>query len=558
MAQQIEVPNFGVVEFPDDMTDAQITTAIKKNSLSYKAPTRAEKVTKGMRDPIDAGAQLLTNILPEPVVNAGNQLNNFIADKTGLLGRLPEGGVNQQITEQEQAYQAQRQAGGEEGFDGYRLLGNIASPANLAIASRLPVAPSLAKSAAAGAGINVLSQPVVGVGEGANFAEEKGKQALVGGIAGPVGDKIARGVSRIISPNASTNPALQTLRSEGVNPTIGQTLGGRFSQLEQKLASYPLVGDLIGKARGNANIQFERAAYNRALKPLGQTLPEGLSGRQALEFTETTLRDNYDNVLNSIGAVVPDKQFNSKVSSLSNLVNGMKVPADKKMEYQAVLDTLDSVKDANGVITSQGFKDLESELGKIASNLGGSKNIFDNRVGPAVKQVQQELRDMLQRQAGPLAKELQKTNQAYSQFKRIQRAASSVGAVDGNFTPSQLQSAVKALDRSKDKGAFARGSAQMQDLSDAGRSVLGDSLPNSGTADRLLLGGSGLAAMMEPNIGVPLLAGASLYTQPGQSLLNNLVTRRPGFAAPTAEFIRNNSNYILPGSGAVGMGLLNQ
>jgi hypothetical protein len=165
---------------------------------------------------------------------------------------------------------------------------------------------------------------------------------------------------------------------------------------------------------------------------------------------------------------------------------------------------------------------------------------------------------MLQRQAGPLAKDLQKTNQAYSQFKRIQRAASSVGAVDGNFTPSQLQSAVKALDRSKDKGAFARGSAQMQDLSDAGRSVLGDSLPNSGTADRLLLGGSGLAAMMEPNIGVPLLAGASLYTQPGQSLLNNLVTRRPGFAAPTAEFIRNNSNYILPGSGAVGMGLLNQ
>jgi hypothetical protein len=259
MAQQIEVPNFGVVEFPDDMTDAQITAAIKKNSLSYKAPTRAEKVTKGMRDPIDAGAQLLTNILPEPVVTAGNQLNNFIADKIGLLGRLPEGGVNQQITEQEQAYQAQRQAGGEEGFDGYRLLGNIASPANLAIASRLPVAPSLAKSAIAGGAVNALTQPVVGVDKDTSFvdfADQKAMQAAIGAVAGPVGDKIARGVSRIISPNASTNPALQTLRNEGVNPTIGQTLGGRFSQLEQKLASYPLVGDLIGKARGKAKIQF--------------------------------------------------------------------------------------------------------------------------------------------------------------------------------------------------------------------------------------------------------------------------------------------------------------
>jgi hypothetical protein len=558
MPQQIEVPNFGIVEFPDGMSDEQITAAIKKNSLNYKAPTRAEKIGRGMRDPIDAGAQLLTNILPEPVVNAGNQLNNFLADKTGLVGRLPEGGVNQQITEQEQAYQGKRQAGGESGFDGYRMLGNIASPMNLAIASKIPAGANVLKSAAAGAGINALSQPVVGADRGVDFAEEKGKQALVGAVAGPVGDKLARGVSRLISPNAANNAALQTLRSEGVNPTIGQTLGGRVNQLEQKLASYPVVGDLINNARGNANSQFERAAYNRALKPLGQSLPDGLTGRQALEFTETTLRDNYDNVLNSIGAVVPDKQFNSKVQNLSSLVSGMKVPADKKLEYQAVLDTLDSVKDANGVITSQGFKDLESELGKISANLGASKNIFDNRVAPAVKQVQQELRDMLGRQAGPLAKELQKTNQAYSQFKRIQRAASSVGAIDGNFTPSQLQGAVKALDRSKDKASFARGNAQMQDLTDAGRSVLGDSLPNSGTADRLLLGGSGLAALMEPNIGVPLLAGASLYTQPGQSLLNNLVTRRPGFAAPAAEFIRNNSNYILPGSGAVGMGLLNQ
>ena len=59
--------------------------------------SRTEKVLKGARDPIDAGAQVLTHILPESVVNAGNKLNNFIADKTGLVGRLPEGGVEQQV-----------------------------------------------------------------------------------------------------------------------------------------------------------------------------------------------------------------------------------------------------------------------------------------------------------------------------------------------------------------------------------------------------------------------------------------------------------------------------
>jgi len=543
-----------LVEVDEIPTSKSARLVLVENAAA--APSRMDKIGKGMRDPIDAGAQLITNLLPDGVVNAGNRFNNFLADTTGLVGKLPEGGVNQQITEQEQAYQQARTDGGESGIDGYRILGNVLSPANAAIASRLP--SGLAKSVASGAAVSAASTPVIGVDEGAEFATEKAKQAAIGGVAGPIGEKLVRGASRLLSPNASSNAQLQLLKKEGVNPTIGQTLGGRWNSFEQKLGSYPIVGDLVGNARGKANAQFEAAAYNRALKPLGMELPKGLSGRQALEYTETVLRDNYDNVLSSIGAVVPDQQFSNKLQSLTSLVGNMKVPADKKLEYDAVLDTIKSAQDANGVITSQGFKDLESELGRITANLGASKNIFDNRVAPAVKQVQQELRDMLSRQAGPLAKDLQKTNQAYAQFKRIQRAASSVGAVDGNFTPSQLQNSVKAMDRSKDKAAFARGNAPMQDLTDAGKSVLGDSLPNSGTADRLLLGGSGLAAYLEPTVGLPLLAGASVYTQPGQRAINGLLTNRPGFAAPTAQFIRNNSNYILPASSAVGLGLLNQ
>jgi hypothetical protein len=38
MGQLIEVPNHGVVEFPDGMSEADIVKAIKKNSLSYKKP----------------------------------------------------------------------------------------------------------------------------------------------------------------------------------------------------------------------------------------------------------------------------------------------------------------------------------------------------------------------------------------------------------------------------------------------------------------------------------------------------------------------------------------
>ena len=43
-------------------------------------------------------------------MQAGNAANNWLADNTGLVGRLPEGGVNQQVREGEAAYQASRGA----------------------------------------------------------------------------------------------------------------------------------------------------------------------------------------------------------------------------------------------------------------------------------------------------------------------------------------------------------------------------------------------------------------------------------------------------------------
>ena len=71
--------------------------------------TRLDQFTKGLRDPIDAGAQLLTNVLPKSVVSAGNLINNWLANKTGLVGKLPEGGVDQLVRSTEQQYEAQNQ-----------------------------------------------------------------------------------------------------------------------------------------------------------------------------------------------------------------------------------------------------------------------------------------------------------------------------------------------------------------------------------------------------------------------------------------------------------------
>jgi hypothetical protein len=520
--------------------------------------TRTDKFARGLRDPIDGGAQLLTNMLPKGLVDAGNKANNWLADKTGLVGRLPEGGVNQQVRESEAKYQAQRAAGGESGFDGYRTLGNVASPANLAIAARAPAAATLAGRIGSGALAGAASSALAPVA-GGDFWDEKAQQVALGGAVGGAVPAVAGGMSRLISPNASRNPQLALLKSEGVRPTIGQTLGGWANRAEEKAQSIPIMGDMISKARRSANSQFEASAHNRALAPIGQALPEGVAGRDAVNYTEGALKSAYDGVLGRIGAISPDETFSTNVVSLQKMVNGLLMPKAEKAKFAAALSDVKQSIDQNGVLTSDAYKALESSLGADARKLGASTNIYEGKLAPAVKQLQAELRDMLKRQAGPEAKELAAVNTGWANFKRAQNAAGKLGADDGAFSPAQFQNAVRTMDKSKDKGAFARGSALGQDLSDAGKSVLGLKVPNSGSADRLLFGGGALGSyLINPAIPASLLGGAAMYTHPAQRLLGAAVSSRPDFAQPTADALRRASPMLVPGAAQLGLGLLDQ
>lgn len=521
--------------------------------------SKADKFLKGVRDPIDGGAQLLTKMLPPGVVAAGNKANNWLADKTGLVGRLPEGGVDQQVRESELKYEERRMAGGESGFDGWRTLGNIASPVNLGLLAATPAGATMAGRAAFGAvsgAATGATAPVLGKDYWGAKGEQIGMSAALGGALTPA----LGGLARLVSPNASRNPALDLLKKSGVRPTVGQALGGTANRVEEKLTSVPLVGDMIAGARRGSHSSFESAAINRSLAPIGDKLPKGMSGREAIEYAEQKLAAKYDDVLGKIGAIQPDRQFNSKVHSLTQMVNKSRMPDAEKAKFGMAIDKVSGAIDQHGVITSNAFKTLESDLGSTVRKLSGSQNVYDGEIAPAVKQVQQELRDMLRRQAGSHAFELGSANKGWANFKRAQRAASAVGAENGEFSPAQFQSAVKALDRSKDKGAFARGSALGQDLGDAGKSILGNKVPDSGTPGRLALGAvaGGGAALLEPSLLAGALGGAALYMSPMQRLLVAAASARPAAAKPAAKALRKSAPVLLPGTLQLGLQGLQQ
>ena len=97
---------------------------------------------------------------------------------------------------------------------------------------------------------------------------------------------------------------------------------------------------------------------------------------------------------------------------------------------------------------------------------------------------------------------------------------------DGVFTPNMLMQGIKASDLTKRKINVAKGQAPLQDLAVAGQRTIGETLPESGTASRLLASGGllGYGIGIDPFVAttVPLVQ-RGLYSDLGQTFLNRIM-----------------------------------
>jgi len=460
-------------------------------------------VAQGIADPINSLGQMFTR--------AGAAVGLPGADR-----KVAE--FDKYVTQQDAQYKTNVR-GGQDDFDFGRMFGNVAGTLPLTMA--VPVGGTLGAAATFGAGGGALSgalQPVMG----GNFGEQKLEQlkagALGGAIAGPVGNMLGRAISPTV------NPQVALLQREGVTPTIGQIMGGGFKTAEEKLTSVPLLGSAISSGQGRANQQLNQAAWNRALAPLNEQLPKGVVGREAAQFVGDRVSQAYDTALNAVGPIAIDRQLVSALNAVK-ATSGLKPNVADELQGLIQANVLDRAK--NGYLIPEDLKGAVSELDRKARGYI-SDPAFDNReLGQALQKAHEALRNAIARQAPRnAANGLRAADTAYANLLRVQRAAGSVAAEDGVFSPAQLQNAVRALEPTKSR--FAKGTALMQDLSDAGKSVLAQKTPDSGTAGRLLPAAlAGGAVTINPWLAlgaVPALA----YTATGQRALSNLLTGRQG------------------------------
>lgn len=224
----------------DELSDEQIRLLYRQ----FK-PQQAEKrdagikdspvggFVRGLRDPIDAGAQMLVHALPDSVVRAGDALGSKLADwglpveRTNHANGSTVDDVNRRA---ETDYQENWRRGEQDGIDWGRIAGNVAG--TLPVARLFPIGGATLgaraiQGAKMGAGLGVL-QPTDTADPDASFWASKAQQAGLGaafGAAGaPVGDMLAKGAGALVQKARQGAAALQNRGTANISVTVDNAL----------------------------------------------------------------------------------------------------------------------------------------------------------------------------------------------------------------------------------------------------------------------------------------------------------------------------------------------
>jgi hypothetical protein len=357
------------------------------------------------------------------------------------------------------------------------------------------------------------------------FGKEKSKNTAIG-AAVPLALTLGGGaVTNAIGPQIL--PKAQQLLNEGVDLTPGQKMGGALKRLEDKLTSYPFVGGMIEKSRQGGIESFDKAAFKRVLDPIGGKVPD-VAGREGMEIVENQVKHTYNELLPKL-AFKATPEFNTQMSELRNMTQNLPYDLGKTFNYD--IDNIVAKRmSKNGTIDGIDFKKVEEDLSKKAKKyLSANATASENELGGAYKQALVNLRTTLSENNPKYAKELSDVNKSFANLSVVRKAASMANTQDV-FTPSQLANAVKAADTSAGKNRTAQGKALMQDLTDAGVSVLPSKVPDSGTASRMNVGPTGIAI------------GAGSYIP--YSILRGAMFERPEFMNKMADALRGKSAYV--------------
>lgn len=359
-------------------------------------------------------------------------------------------------------------------------------------------------------------------------------RALDTGIAALGGhylNKAAQGVANLAEP--LIEPAVRTLQRAGVRLTPGQVFGGERKAAEDAAMSQPVVSQKIIRDRNQSLRDFDRGAANRALMPVGITLPEHVrTGHDAVAFLENEATRRYQSILPRLRMQV-DNRLTAGLSRAHQIIAGTD---------QATIDQFNNIMRRNMLFNGQGqsygrpLVQMIRDTRSAAYDFLKSDSANERTLGEALAAVDEGIRGSLRAQNPHLAGQLRATDRLYRGTRIVSDAASR--ATEGISGVGQLAQAVRRADPTKGARATGMGRAYMQDYSNAGAQVIPSQLRDSGTAARIMAtrpieAAKGALAGLKYDVNKALLPFTSRQAGPVGQRIARAIRQNPSLAAVT-------------------------
>ena len=387
---------------------------------------------------------------------------------------------------------------------------------------------TIAKSAAVGAGGSGLYGFGAGQGGFENRAKNAGISAAIGAVANPaiqaVAPRITQSAKELLKPNKLGIP-------QGVPLTPGQAVGDSgligkgLKTLEEKVSGNVfLIGDAVESALQRSRIGFNRAAVGEALKDINVKVPKNLDGRRLIAFGQNVFKSQYAKTLGKM-KLADEAAMNSEISKLTNdLADEIKKDiTDRASRYI-------TKRFANGQMSGKNIKTAQTLLRRDIQRLTKEGTDLSLQKADALIDIRSVFSNQLQKANPKQAPILNNIDKSYGKFE-IVRNASLQKKVSEDFTPGDLLQASAKSDVSKRKSSFSAGEARMQNFAQNAQNIIGNTVPNSGTAGRmeanrmLTGGGMGLGAtQVDPLTAGLTIASPLMYSGLGVPITRSLVS----------------------------------
>lgn len=387
MAQVIDVPGVGEVEFPDNMSDDDIVAAIKKQQAP---PAQTETTPESKLGP-------WSSAVVRPLAKGVAALPVMAMDTGVALRNIAEQGTR-------------------------KYAPTLAKTIDK-ITGGGPGAPYELPSEMFNRALDTYTTAPEGIGKGAEFVSS----ALVGAKAVPNPQAAAQAPAGFVKPPPSPSAPVA---ERGLPLTLGRRLGATGRTLEDIAANVPIIGGAIRARQQEALAAWNKSLLQQIDKSVTEHGPEGFKQASSalsaaykkiwgaeMPFNRNGLRQAWAGVVQNATAKLPKEAADDVAKQLrhqfSQILSGARQGGTQGATLEAVDDAL----------REAAKKAAKNGDGAIASTFNQARTAFREQMDPAVNAA------------------LRSTDELYMKLSTLRNAAKRSGA--DTFSPGQLLAAAR-------------------------------------------------------------------------------------------------------------------